>query len=111
SVSRLLSTHLSSTAAIAGGTAVLDGLRRAARSILGATHPDDRLWLLTADAVPRPGNPEQLAAQLSELAPSELRLDLGQAIALARQAMAAQPLRATVVVLSDLQCSTVTATT
>ena len=100
-----------SSAAIAGGTPVLDGLRRAARSILGTTHPDDRLWLLTADAVPRPGTAEQLAAQLSELAASELRLDLGQAIALARQAMAAQPLHATVVVLSDLQRSAVTATT
>jgi len=100
-----------SSAAIAGGTPVLDGLRRAARSILGAAHPDDRLWLLSADAIPRPGNREQLEAQLAELAPSELRLDLGQAVALARQAMAGQPLRATVVVLSDFQRSAVTSTT
>ena len=100
-----------SSAAIAGGTPVLDGLRRAARSILSAAHPDDRLWLLTADPIPRPGSPQQLAAQLAELTPSELRLDLGQAVALARQAMAGQPLRSTIVVLSDLQRTAVTATT
>ncbi len=100
-----------SSAAIAGGTPVLDGLRRAARSILGAAHPDDRLWLLSADAIPRPGSGQQLTAELDALAPSELRLDLGQAIAVARQAMAAQPLRATVVVLSDLQRSAISATT
>src|ERR1051325_8167380 len=45
-----------SSAAIAGGTPVLDGLRRAARSILSAAHPDDRLWLLSADPIPRPGS-------------------------------------------------------
>ncbi|HEV8599650.1 MAG TPA: BatA domain-containing protein [Gemmatimonadales bacterium] len=98
-----------SSAATAGGTPVLERLRVAARDILAAAHPDDRLWLLTADALPLQGTSQELAALVSRLPASEFRMDLGQAIGVAREAMSAQPLPATVVVLSDLQNSALAA--
>ena len=94
-----------SSAATAGGTPVLERLRHAAQQILSATHPDDKLWLIAADGVPRQGSRQDLEAILARLSASELRLDLGQAIAIGREAMAGQPLPASVVVLSDLQSS------
>jgi len=94
-----------SSAATAGGTPVLERLRGAAQRILAAAHPDDKLWLVTADGTPRQSIRQDLQTAVSRLSPSELRLDLGQAVGSAREAMAGQPLPATVVVLSDLQNS------
>jgi hypothetical protein len=99
-----------SSAAIAGGTPVLQRLRRAASELLGAAHPDDALWLIAADGVPQRGTRLELATLVARLAPSERRLDLGGAIALAREAMRVQALPATVVVLSDLQSTALSST-
>jgi hypothetical protein len=94
-----------SSATIAGGTRVLESLRRAALEIVSALRPDDALWLIVADGVPRRTSRQELAPLLTRLAPSERRLDLGPAIGVAREAMESQSLPATVVVLSDLQRS------
>lgn len=98
-----------SSAATGGGTPVVEQLRSAALEILHAAHPDDRLWLITADGIPRQGTGEALAGLVTRLAPTEFRLDLGRAIGLARETMAGQPLPATVAVLSDLQRSALSA--
>ncbi len=94
-----------SSAATAGGTPVLERLRGAARSILAMAHPDDALWLIAADGVAQRGSRQELETVVSRLTPSPRRLDLGRAVGIAREAMATQPLPATVVVLSDLQSS------
>ena len=98
-----------SSAATAGGTPVVERLRAAAREILAAAHADDRLWLITADAIPRQRTRQELEAIIERIPAAELRLDLGQAIGLGREAMAGQQLPATVVVLSDLQQSALAA--
>jgi len=98
-----------SSAATAGGTPVLERLRGAARSILSVAHPDDALWLIAADGIVQRGYRQELEAVVARLGPSPRRLDLGRAVGLAREAMATQPLPATVVVLSDLQSSALSA--
>ena len=98
-----------SSAATAGGTPALERLRGAARSILAVAHPDDALWLIAADGVVQRGSRQDLEAVVARLTPSPRRLDLGRAVGLAREAMATQPLPTTVVVLSDLQSSALSA--
>ena len=100
-----------SSATVAGGTRVLEPLRRAALDLLSALRADDAIWLLDAEAggVSRRTSREELASLLSGLTPSERRLDLGHAITMAREAMTGQTLPATVVVLSDLQRSALSA--
>jgi len=94
-----------SSATTAAGTPVVEHLRAAARGILGAAHAGDVLWLITADGLPRRGSATELGGIVDRLAPLPSRLDLGAAIAIGRQAMAAERLPATVVILSDLQAS------
>ncbi|HEV8358744.1 MAG TPA: VWA domain-containing protein [Gemmatimonadales bacterium] len=94
-----------SSAATAGGTPVFEQLRGAALAILRAAHHDDALWLIAADGVPERGSPEELRAIVAGLTPTPLRLDLGPAIGIAREAMAAEHLPTGVVVLSDFQAS------
>lgn len=98
-----------SSAATAGGTPALERLRSAARSILAVAHPDDALWLIAADGVAQRGSRQELEAVVARLTSSPRRLDLGRAVGLAREAMATQPLPTTVVVLSDLQASALSA--
>jgi hypothetical protein len=98
-----------SSAATAGGTPVFERLRAGARAILAAAHPDDLLWLISADGLPRRGSREELRSSVDRMTPGARRLDLGRAIGAARDAMAAERLPASVVVLSDLQTSAVTA--
>ena len=98
-----------SSGAIAGGSARIEALRHAARSILARAAPTDALWLLTADGIPRAGDPAALGAILDTLAPVARRLDLGAAIAAADAVVRASPLAGGLVVVTDLQASAVTA--
>jgi hypothetical protein len=98
-----------SSAATAGGTPILEQLRAPARDILRAAHPDDALWLVTADGLPRRGTASELGAVVSGLSPLPRRLDLGAAVGVAREAMASVPLPKSVIVLSDLQASALSA--
>jgi hypothetical protein len=72
-----------STTAVVGGRAVFDRLRDAARQLIAASTPDDRLWLITADGRVRGGSRDALLAELARIAPSEgagnLPLALGRA--------------------------------
>lgn len=94
-----------SSGAIQGGVPVLDGLVAAARAVFDRATPDDRLWLITADGIPRAGTADALAAQLDSVVASSRRLDLGAAVARASDIVAAQSLPGEIVVVSDLQRS------
>lgn len=50
-----------STSVVQDGTPLLDLLKRAARDVVAASSPDDRLWLLTADGTVRSGSAMSLA--------------------------------------------------
>ena len=103
-VTLVLDNSLSSATTVAG-TPVVERLKQAARAILDAARPGDALWLLTADGPPRRGSAVELAAIVDGTTALPARLDLGAAIGIGREAMAAEPLPASVVVVSDLQAS------
>lgn len=65
-----------STTAVAGGTPVFTHLRGAARELLQAATPGDRLWLVTADGRVRGGSRDALLAEVARIAPSEDAGDL-----------------------------------
>jgi len=100
----VLDNSLSSATTVAG-TPVVERLKEAARAILRAAHADDALWLITADGLPRRGSAAELRGIVDRLAPSPARLDLGAAIGIGREAMAAERVPSSVVILSDLQAS------
>ena len=75
--------------------------------MLARATPDDALWLLTADGIPQRGDAGTLDARLDALDVSPHRLDLGAALTLARDVLAADPRPGETVLLSDLQASAV----
>ncbi len=103
-ITMVLDNSLSSATTVAG-TPVVERLKEAARAILGAARSDDALWLITAEGLPRRGSAAELTGIIDRLAPSPARLDLGRAIGVGREAMAAERLPSSVVILSDLQAS------
>ena len=96
-----------SSAAVTGGTAQLARLKAAARAALARATPADALWLLTADMTPRRGDAPALRAIVDSLSPSPLRLDLGEAIALADEVLGTDSRPGEILVLSDVQASAV----
>jgi hypothetical protein len=93
-----------SSGAVVGGRRVLDDLADEARRMLGRVQPDDRLWLLLADGIPRRMSVAEATAAVDRAAPWPRRLDLGAAVRAAAQVVAAEALPAReVVVLSDVQ--------
>lgn len=93
-----------SSGVVVGGRRVLDDLAEQARGIVGRLQPDDRLWLLLADGVPRRMSAAEATAALGRVSPWPRRLDLGAAVRTAAQVVVAEALPAReIVVLSDLQ--------
>jgi len=92
-----------SSGAIQGGVPVLDGLRAAARAVLDRATSDDRLWLLTADGVPRPGSAAGLRTVVDSAAVSVVRLELGRAVQVAADLLATADRQGETVVVTDLQ--------
>jgi hypothetical protein len=105
----LIVDNSASSAAVAGGTVRLDLLREAARAVLARATPSDAVWLVTADGVPRRGDPTQLRATLDALTPAPVRLDLGATLSSAGEILASVGGPAEVMVVSDLQRSALTA--
>jgi hypothetical protein len=95
-----------STSAVADGAPVFDRLRAAARALLLAATPADRLWLVTADGRVRTGTRETLLAELEQLAPEQGSGDLPLALRRATAAVqsAAVPARV-VAIATDAQRS------
>jgi hypothetical protein len=96
-----------SSGAVVGGSPRAAQLRDAGRRVLARATPDDALWLLTADGIPQRGDAGTLTAQLDALGVSPHRLDLGAALTLARDVLAADPRPGDVALLSDMQASAV----
>lgn len=94
-----------SSGVTAGGVPVLDRLRDGARGVLDRAAPEDALWLVTADGAARRGSAAELRRAVDSLTPSPRRLDLGRALDLARDVLAAEPLPGEVVILTDLQAT------
>ena len=78
-----------SSAAVVAGSARLGHLASAARQVLGRATPDDALWLITADGVPQRGDAGALTEHLRTLNVSSRRLDLGAALTMAGEILAA----------------------
>ena len=96
-----------SSGAVVGGSPRLAQLRSAAKSVLARATPDDAIWLLTADGIPQRGDAEALGARLDALDLSPTRLDLGAALGLARDVLAAESRPGEIALLSDVQASAV----
>ena len=95
-----------SSAAVVGGRRVLDVLVDRAEEIVARTGADDRLWLMTADGVPRALDPQAARAFLDTLGPVATRFDVGEGVRVAASIVAGQPTAGQeVVVLSDLQAA------
>ncbi len=93
-----------STTAVEGGTPVLDRLRSAARALLLAATPTDRLWLVTADGRVRAGPRDALLDEVERLAPLQGSGDLPLALRRAAAAVQTAALPAQVVaVATDAQ--------
>jgi hypothetical protein len=96
-----------SSGVVVAGTARLSQLQAAARQVLGRATADDALWLLTADGLPRQGDRQALLDQVGALPVSPRRLDLGSALGLASEILAAEPRPGEIALLSDLQATAV----
>lgn len=94
-----------SSGVVVAGTARLAQLKAAARRVLMRATPDDALWLLTADGIPRRGDRRSLLDQVAALPVASRRLDLGEAIGLAGEILAAEPRPGEIALLSDLQAT------
>lgn len=96
-----------SSGVVVGGSTRLASLLGAARAVLSRATPNDALWLITADGVPRGGDADGLRSRLGALPVSSYRLDLGSALGVAMGALATDARPGEVVLLSDLQASAV----
>jgi hypothetical protein len=96
-----------SSGAVVGGAPQLRELVTTARRVLDRATPEDALWLLTADGIPRRGDPATLKELVTGLAVSPRRLDLGSAVTLAAGVLQSEPRPGEIVLLTDLQASAV----
>lgn len=94
-----------SSGVVVAGTARLAQLKAAARRVLMRATPDDALWLLAADGIPRRGDRRSLLDQVAALPVVSRRLDLGEAIGLAGEILAAESRPGEIALLSDLQAT------
>jgi hypothetical protein len=94
-----------SSGTVVGGAPELRQLMGTARNVLDRATPEDALWLVTADGVPRRGDRMALGELLDQLRVSPRRLDLGSAVTLAGDVLSAQPRPGEIVLLTDLQAS------
>jgi hypothetical protein len=106
----LVVDHSASTTAVWGGEPALAGIRRAADAVLARATPGDRLWLLTAAGIPRAGSAAELRAAVAALEPVARPMDLGSAVAVARDLLAGLDRPGEVVVVTDAQGSAITPT-
>ena len=98
-----------SSGAVVEGAPQLRQLQDAARQVLAQANPDDGLWLITADGIPRRGDRAMLTDLVNGLSPSPHRLDLGDAIALAGEIVAPESRPGEIMLLTDLQATALSA--
>lgn len=105
----LVLDNSASSGTMVGGTPRLAALKSAAKRVLSSAAPEDRLWLVTADGVPVRGDAATLRRSIDSLNPVSLRLDLGAAVTAADQVIAESGQPGSIVLLSDLQQSALSA--
>ena len=96
-----------SSGAVVAGTARLAQIQAAARQVLARATPDDALWLIAADGVPRRGDRQTLLDQVATLPVSSRRLDLGAALGVAGDVLRSETRPGEITLLTDLQASAV----
>ena len=96
-----------SSGVVVSGTARLAQLQAAARRVLARATPNDAVWLVTADGVPRRGDRQTLLDAVAGLGVSPRRLDLGAALDLAGGVLATESRPGQIVLLTDLQATAV----
>src|SRR5688572_29324222 len=79
-----------SSGTMAGGSPQLAQLVAAGRNILARATPDDALWLIAADGIPRRGEAPALRELIDHLTVSPRRVELGEAISLAEEVLAGE---------------------
>ena len=94
-----------SSGTMAGGSPQLAQLVAAGRRVLARATPEDVLWLIAADGIPRRGDRAALGELLGSLAVSPRRLELGAAITLAGEILGPESRPGEIVLLTDLQAS------
>jgi hypothetical protein len=94
-----------SSGAVLDGSPQLNRLVASARQVLARATPEDALWLITADGIPRRGDRPALGEILSGLKVSPRRLELGSAITLAGDVLGPEPRPGEIMLLTDLQAS------
>ena len=99
----LVFDNSASSAAMVDGVPVLDALRQAARDVLAKASPADRLWLITAEGVARPGTAGALGAMIAASRSEPSRFDVSGAVSQGRDLIRAAGRPGDVVVLSDMQ--------
>ncbi|MBI4421237.1 MAG: BatA domain-containing protein [Gemmatimonadetes bacterium] len=99
-----------SSAAVVGGRRLSDLLVERARGVIERVAEADHLWVMLADGVPRRLSPIAAGRLLDSIAPTPVRLDLGEAIRTASRAVSDDLLPGhEIVVFSDLQASALSA--
>ncbi len=104
----LVVDNSASSAAMVDGVATLDRIISAARRVLDRATPADRLWLITADGMARPGSAELLRARLTVLRAEPIHMRLGDAISQGRDLVRGAGRPGDVIVITDLQRSGMT---
>ncbi len=94
-----------SSGAVLRGTPTIRQLVAAGRQVLARATPQDVLWLITADGIPRRGDKPTLDQLLTGLSISPRRLDLGAAVGMAEEVLGPEPKPGEIVLLTDLQAS------
>ena len=98
-----------SSGTMVGGSPQLSQLVAAGRHVLARATPDDALWLIAADGIPRRGDAAALRELLDRLTVSPRRLELGNALTLADEVLAAESRPGEIVLLTDLQATALSA--
>jgi hypothetical protein len=94
-----------SSGAVLRGTPTIRQLVAAGRQVLARATPQDVLWLITADGIPRREDQAALDQLLTGLSISPRRLDLGAALGMAEEVLGPEPRPGEIVLLTDLQAS------
>jgi aerotolerance regulator-like protein len=94
-----------SSGAVMEGAPLLRQLVAAGHRVLARATPEDALWLVAADGIPRRGDRVTLDELLNGLSISPRRLDLGSAVTLAGEVLAPEPRPGEIVLLTDLQAT------
>lgn len=103
----LVLDNSASSAAVVDGTPVLDRLVAHAREVLSRATVADRIWLVLADGIARPGTAAEIVARLDEVQASAARFELGAAIARGAELIRNSGRSGEVIVVTDAQRSAI----